>query len=88
MSEVVLRVRVTARASRNEITGVRGDVLCVRVTAPPVDGAANEAVVKLVAQLLGVSRSRVRVASGHRSREKALVIDGISDAEAREKLGM
>lgn len=87
MSEAVLRVRVTPRASRNEVAGLRGDTLCVRVTAPPVEGAANAAVTRLVAGVLGVSRSRVAVTAGHRSRDKTLKIAGLSDAEVREKLG-
>ena len=57
--------------------------MCVKITAPPVEGAANEAVTRFIADLLGVRKSQVEVVSGHKSREKTLSIAGLSDAEAR-----
>lgn len=70
-----LEVKVTPRASRDEIVGLRDAVLAVRVTAAPVDDAANRAVVKLIAKRAGVPRSRVRIASGARGRRKRIEID-------------
>ncbi len=66
---------MTTRASRDEIAGMRDGVLAVRVTAPPVDDAANRAVVKLIAKHAGVARSRVRIARGQRGRRKRIEID-------------
>ncbi len=68
-------VKVTPRASRDEILGMRDGVLAVRVTAPPVDDAANRAVVKLIAKRVGVARSRVRIARGARGRNKRIEIE-------------
>lgn len=70
-------VRVQPRASRTEIAGLHGDALKVRVHAPPVDGAANEAVVDLLADRLRVARSRVRVVAGQTSRTKVIEVDGV-----------
>jgi uncharacterized protein (TIGR00251 family) len=77
-----IEVKVTPRASRDEIAGMRDGVLAVRVTAPPVDDAANRAVIKLIAKRAGVARSRVRIARGERSRNKRIEIDA-----GREALG-
>jgi uncharacterized protein len=70
-----LEVKVTPRASREEIVGMRDGVLAVRVTAPPVDDAANRALIKLIAKRAGVPRSRVRIARGARGRRKRIEID-------------
>lgn len=78
--EVRLRVRVIPRATRDGIDGVRDGELLVRVTAPPADGAANEAVIRLVARELGLPRGAVRLVTGARARHKVLAIDGLSTA--------
>jgi uncharacterized protein YggU (UPF0235/DUF167 family) len=80
-----LAVRVIPRASRDGIDGVRDGALLVRVTAAPVEGAANVAVTRLVAAALGVPPSRVTVISGSTGRRKILGIDGLarSAIEAR-----
>jgi uncharacterized protein len=71
-----IEVRVTPRASRNELAGMREGVLRVRVTAPPVDDAANIAVVRLLAKRAGVARGRVRIVRGARGRDKLIEIEG------------
>jgi uncharacterized protein (TIGR00251 family) len=71
---VSVEVKVTPRASRDEIVGIRDGVLAIRVTAPPVDDAANRAVVKLIAKRAGVARSRVRIARGSRGRNKRIEV--------------
>jgi uncharacterized protein len=81
-----LRVRVTARASRDELAGLRDGVLHVRVSAPPVDGKANQAVCKLIARALGVGKTSVTVVRGERSRDKVVRIDGVEPATARSRL--
>jgi uncharacterized protein (TIGR00251 family) len=70
----LLAVRVIPRARRDEVGGERAGRLLVRTTASPVDEQANVAVCKQVAQYLGVSRRRVRIVSGHHSRDKVLRI--------------
>ncbi len=77
---IAIAVHVTPRSGRDEVTGVRADAagadeVCVRVTAPPDGGKANKAVCKLVAEALGVPKSRVEVASGHTARRKRLAVD-------------
>lgn len=82
----LLRVRVTPRAARAAITGWRDDVLQARVTAPPVQGRANEALIRLLATALAVAPSRLQVVAGAASREKTVRVDGLSDAEVRARL--
>ena len=75
-AEVVrFHVRVQPRASRNEFAGVQNGVLRVRLLAPPVDGAANEALVAFIADELGVARRDVRIVSGFGSRNKVVEVD-------------
>ncbi|MEO8433723.1 MAG: DUF167 domain-containing protein [Pyrinomonadaceae bacterium] len=69
---VTFQVRVVPRASRSEIAGEHDGALRVRVTAPPVDGAANEEVKRLIARRLGVPRSAVEIVAGETSRLKRL----------------
>ena len=87
METTRLAVRVVARASRNEIAGFEGETLRVRVTAPPVEGRANQALTRLLAKELGVARGDVRVVAGHGSRDKVLAVDGLGAAEVRRRLG-
>ena len=69
-------VRVQPRASRSEIVGLHGDALKVRLAAPPVDGAADEALIELLADALGIARSAVRIIAGSTSRGKIVEVDG------------
>jgi uncharacterized protein len=73
-------VRVQPRASRSEIAGLHGDSLKVRLAAPPVDGAANEALVELIADALGIGRRAVRIVSGQSSRSKVVEVEGVTAA--------
>ena len=68
-------VRVQTRASRNELAGIKEGILRVRLQAPPVDGAANEALIAFMADELGVPRRLVRIVSGFGSRNKILEVD-------------
>lgn len=85
--EARIRVRLTPRSARNEITGWRDGLLRVRVTAPPVDGKANAALERLVANALGVRKTAVSVVAGVRSREKTITIEGYSKDEVHDLLG-
>jgi uncharacterized protein len=69
-----LRVRVSPRASRDELAGERDGALVVRLTAPPVEGAANEALVRLLSRHLGLPPSSLSVARGARARDKVILV--------------
>ena len=84
---VVIDVRVTPRASRSGLAGVRDGTLLLRLHAPPVEGAANAEVVDLLAKLLGVPRRAVTIVSGGRSRLKRVRIEGVSAAFVNATLG-
>jgi hypothetical protein len=75
---VLLRLKVQPRASRNEVGEVLGDELKIKVTAPPVDSAANEAVVRFLAELLQCPRSAVQIIRGETSRHKTVAIRGLA----------
>jgi len=75
---VTFEVRVAPRASRNRIVGVQEGALKVALTAPPVDGAANEALKKLLAKAVGVAKSDVEILRGDRARIKVVRIHGVS----------
>jgi uncharacterized protein len=77
---------VTPRAGRDTIVGYRGNVLLVRVAAPPVEGAANDALVALLAASLDVPRRDVRVMSGNHSRQKRVAVHGVSAAALNDRL--
>lgn len=83
-----ITVRLTPRASREEIAGERDGGILVRVTAPPVDGAANEALVRLLAKTLRVPKGSVTIVSGETSRTKLLEVAGVEEAEVRRRLGL
>lgn len=83
---VMLAVRVTPRASRAAIGGLRAGRLIVRVTAAPADGSANAAVRKLVAKTFSVPQSAVRIARGGSSREKSLELSGVTVEAANSVL--
>jgi uncharacterized protein (TIGR00251 family) len=72
-------VRVQPRASTTEVAGVHGEALKVRLTAPPVDGAANEALIHFLADVFVVKRQAVRIVGGESSRSKIVEIDGITE---------
>jgi uncharacterized protein (TIGR00251 family) len=82
-SLVRFAVHVQPRASRSEIVGQHGVALKVRLQAPPVDGAANDALVRLLAESLGVSQRSVRVVAGATSRAKTVEVDGTTEDAVR-----
>jgi uncharacterized protein len=82
---VRLTVRVIPRSSRNAITWEQG-VLKARLTAPPVDGAANDALVALLAQRLGLPKRSISIAHGATSRQKIVEITGMTEAEVAARL--
>lgn len=81
-----LRIHVQPRASRNEIIGWRDDALALRLTAPPVEGAANKACRDFLATSLNVRRADVELLSGEKSREKRFRVHGLSAAELDSRI--
>ena len=75
---VRFQVRLQPRASKNEIVGLQGTALKVRVTAPPVEGMANESLIELISSALRISRRNVCIVSGSASRTKVVEVKGIS----------
>jgi hypothetical protein len=82
----LLSVKVQPRASKNEIGDLLGAELKIKVTAPPVDSAANEALVKFLAEVLGCSRGAVILVRGQTARHKTLLLKGFTPEAAWEKL--
>ena len=79
-------IQVIPHASRAEIVGAQGGALKIKVTAPPVEGAANKACIKLLAKELGLKKSRMEISSGAKSRKKTVMIKDISKAELETKI--
>jgi uncharacterized protein len=82
----LVHMRALPRGSREEVVGVRDGRICVRTTAPPVEGAANKRILEFLAKTLGVRKSDVSLVSGDHAREKTVRVAGLSAAEARAKL--
>ena len=74
---IVMNVRVQPRSSRKGIGGVVGDTIKINLTAPPVDGAANEQLIEVLSEELGIARSSIHVVRGLSSRQKVVVIKGL-----------
>ena len=83
---VSFRIRVVPRAGRTRVAGTRGDELLVRLAAAPVEGAANEPLIAMLAALLGRARRDISIASGERARDKIVRVAGTNAAEVSEKL--
>jgi uncharacterized protein (TIGR00251 family) len=83
-----LALRIQPRASRDEIVGRHGDAIRVRLTAPPVDGAANEALVRFLAGRLGLARGAVTLVRGHTGRDKTVDVAGLTPEEVTRRLGL
>ena len=83
---VTFAVWVVPRASKNEIVGLHGDALKVRLTAPPVEGRANEALIAFLAKRLGVRKGQVEIVAGATSRRKMVRVTGLSLQEVEEGL--
>jgi uncharacterized protein (TIGR00251 family) len=74
---VIFGIHVQPRASRNEVCGVHGEEIKLRLTSPPVDDAANKLCIEFLAKLLGVAKSRVSITAGAKSRHKTIRVEGI-----------
>jgi len=85
---VSFAVKVHPRARKNQITGVVGEALKLALTAPPVEGKANEAVIEFFADFFDIPRSSVTIASGESSRNKIIRISGVSLQQVRQHLAV
>jgi uncharacterized protein len=83
----LLSVRLTPRSAREKLVAGPDGGYQAHVTAPPVEGAANGALCKLVAKAAGVAPSRVSVVRGQRSRQKVVRVDGVEEADLRARIG-
>ncbi len=88
LERCILDFHVQPRARRTEIVGWHGNAIKVRLQAPPVDGAANDELVRFVAKTVGVPRSAVHIVSGERGRCKRVSLDGPSRTEVLRALGL
>ena len=86
MDDATLAVRVVPRAGRTGIGGRRGDAWVVRLAAAPVDGAANEALVAVIAKVLDCPRRDISIVSGEKSRDKRLRIAGMSEDVVQRRI--
>ena len=77
---------IQPRSSKNIICGLQGDSLKIRLTAPPVDGAANRMCVKLLAKILSISLSKITITKGQKGRNKIFLIKGITESEFFKKI--
>jgi len=85
---VLLAVHVQPRAAKNELAGLHDGALKLRLTAPPVEGKANKAVVGFLADLLQLPKSALSIASGSKNRRKQILVRDLSPAEVRCRLGL
>jgi uncharacterized protein (TIGR00251 family) len=84
----LLHIRVIPRARRTEISGRRGEAILVRLAAPPVDGAANAALIAFLSERLGVPQRQITIARGASSRDKTIAVDGLAPGEIARRLGV
>jgi len=82
-----LAIRVQPRASRSRIAGLHGEAIKVQLTAPPVEGKANKALIALLAKLLRLPKGAITVARGETGRDKVLRFEGVTCVELAERLG-
>jgi uncharacterized protein (TIGR00251 family) len=81
MEDIILKVYLQPKASKNEVVGPYRDGIKIKVTAPPIEGKANEALIRLLGKELGISPSSIEIIKGHHSREKTLKVLGVPSQE-------
>ena len=83
---VSFKIRVQPKAAKNQLAGLMDDALKVRLTAPPVDGAANKACIEFFADFFKVAKSQVEILSGYTGRSKIIKVNGLTKEEVTEKI--
>ena len=86
LTKTEIRIKLLPKSSRNQIVGREGDHFKVKVTAPPIEGRANKALIDLLAKKLRVPKSHIEIISGERSRHKSIRIEGLSQEEITKKM--
>jgi uncharacterized protein (TIGR00251 family) len=81
---VIVHLFIQPRASRNELVGVQGEEMKIRLTSPPVEGAANRLCCEFLAKLLGVAKGQVEITGGEKSRHKRILIRGATEENVRQ----
>lgn len=81
---VMLKIKVQPKSSRNEIIGLEGDYLKIKVIAPPIEGEANKAVINLLVKKLKIPKSQIAIISGHKSKLKTIYLSGINQQEVEK----
>jgi uncharacterized protein len=84
--EAILDIRVIPRSARSRIDGMRGAAILLRLAAPPVEGAANDALVEFLSDALDLPRRSIRIVSGDKSRDKRVAVTGLDRATALSRL--
>jgi uncharacterized protein (TIGR00251 family) len=84
---ITFAVKVHPRAKKNVITGIAGDALKLALSAPPADGKANAACIEFFAKLLNLPRSSVTIAAGQTSRNKVILVSGLTAQQVRDRIG-
>ncbi len=86
MKDTIVKIYLQPKASKNEIVGPYRDGIKVKVTAPPIEGKANDTLIQFLSKELGISPSSIEIMKGHHSREKTLKVSGDLDQESMKKL--
>jgi uncharacterized protein (TIGR00251 family) len=81
-----ISIKLQPRASKNLIGPIHGNEIKISITAPPVDSAANDQLIKFLAEILQCSRSLIQIARGHTSRHKLIFVSGLSETQIAQKL--
>ena len=85
---VEVHIRAIPRASKNEIQGVHDNALKIRLTTPPVDGKANQALIKFLSKTLHIAKSKIELTQGETSRHKTVRISGLTADQLKERTGL
>ena len=83
---VTFAVKVVPRASKNQVAGIEGDAIKIRLNAPPGEGKANNALIEFLADVLSVRRAQIEIVTGHTSRHKVVRVRGATAKQIEEKL--
>lgn len=83
---IIFAVRVQPRSSKNEICGIYGDAIKIKLTSPPVEGEANEGLIKFLAGILKISKRQIEIIGGHKSRTKSIKITGVTKEKVADLL--
>ena len=78
---VTFQIRVLPRSSKCELAGLQGDALKIRITAPPIEGRANEECIRFLASLFNVKRTDIAIAAGHKSKNKRVTVAGLTSSD-------